>query len=94
MKSLSTKRLPELRAGIARKHVEPRTFCDGITADLKVLNAENESRLLLRYAVVMQRLYSYCIQCYPTKKKKSARNDEEFAKVLGGRSKTRRYSYR
>ena len=47
----------------------PRKFCDGITADLKVLNAENESRLLLRYAVVMQRLCSYCIQCHPTKNK-------------------------
>ena len=46
----------------------PKSVGDAKT-DPNVLNKENEFRSHHRYAVVVQDLYSYRIQCYPTKNK-------------------------
>ena len=76
MKFVSSRQLPELpfrnRPEARRDRVHhPRKFGDALTADHKVLNDENGSRLQHRYAVAVQGLY-FCwtqSQSYPTKKK-------------------------
>ena len=63
------------------------------TADYEVLSEDNESRLQHRYMV--QDLYAYRIQSYPTKKKQSCtRDDEQFAIVRAATSETRNHSRR
>ena len=66
----------------------PRKFSDAMTADHKFLNEEDESRLQHCYAVVVQGLYSYWIQRYPTKNKTAQKDDEQFAKARAARSET------
>ena len=57
VKSVSSRSLPELRAGDARgDHVDlQRKFDDAKTADHDVLSGENEHRLQHRYAAVVRR---------------------------------------
>ena len=50
----------------------PQICGDASAADQKVLSEETESRLQHRHAVVVQDLYSFWLQSYPTKKKKTA----------------------
>ena len=66
---LSSRRPPELVAGTARMHEETvimyrKKEGDAFTADQKVVNEENESRLQHRYAGVVQDLYSHWISSY------------------------------
>ena len=82
---------PEARGD--RVH-HPQKLGDAIAVDHKVLNEENKSRLQHRCAVVVQDLYSYGIQRYPTKNKNCAGDDEMFAKVRAARSKTEQVSFK
>ena len=71
----------------------PQKFRDAIMADYKVLNEENESCLQQhRHAVVVQDLYSYWIQSFPTKTKTAQETMKYLHKFV--QAETRYYSYR
>ena len=70
-----------LRAGTAQMH-EEIVF---ITADHKVQNEENESRMQHRHAVVVKDLYSHRIQSYPIEEQNCARDDAKFPKDRAAR---------
>ena len=55
---------------------------DMITADHKVLNEEQESRLPHRYAVVVQDLATQWIQSYPCKTKSAEETQRSLRKIL------------
>ena len=56
---------------------------DLITADLKILSEESESRNNHRYAVVVQDLTTQWLQSNPCKTKTSQENPEEHNEVSG-----------
>ena len=61
----------------------PKNVVDLITADLKILSEESESRNNHRYAVVVQDLTTQWLQSNPCKTKTSQENPEEHNEVSG-----------
>ena len=68
-------------------------FGDMFTADHKLLNEDQESRLHHNYAVVVQALATQWIQSYPCRTKSASRVAEKAENILASRIKPKIHLY-